>query len=179
MAWRLAKSQREGAIRTFCFSKQTSNMGVPYADQTVDSVENQPLSAPEVLLQSRYRRFWNDPSDWERWNMYRLLLIDQDAIHAERLATCLRERGLAVMIAESVEESVRQLQQRLPSYELVVVVASGMPEQWLAILRRLVGACRQCSMCQGPLFLVASSRKCPPHLRLRIEHLGARYVRER
>jgi CheY-like chemotaxis protein len=110
--------------------------------------------------------------------MYRLLLIDQDSIHAERLAICLRERGLAVVIAESIEESARRLQQRLPPYELVILVASCIPEQWLAILRRLVAACREQSLCQGPLFLFASRRNCSPHLRLQIERLGVRYVRE-
>jgi ActR/RegA family two-component response regulator len=111
--------------------------------------------------------------------MYRLLLIDQDSMHAERLATCLREHGLGVLIAESIEEAARRLQQRLPSFELVVVVTSGMTEQWLVALRRLVEASRQYSMCRGPLFLFASRRKCSPNLRLRIERLGARYVRGR
>jgi hypothetical protein len=54
-----------------------------------------------------------------------------------------------------------------------------MTEQWLVTLRRLVEASRQYSMCQGPLFLFASHRKCSPNLRLRIERLGARYVRGR
>lgn len=111
--------------------------------------------------------------------MYRLLLIDQDAIHAERLASYLRERGLVVLITESTEEAALRLQQRVPSYELVVVVALEMSEQWLGILRKLMQACRQFSVCHGPLFLFASRRKCAPYLRLRIERLGARYVRER
>jgi ActR/RegA family two-component response regulator len=111
--------------------------------------------------------------------MYRLLLIDQDSMHAERLATCLRERGLGVLIAESIEEAARRLQQRLPSFELVVVVTSGMTEQWLVALRRLVEASRQYSMCQGPLFLFVARRKCSPNLRLQIERLGARYVHGR
>lgn len=109
--------------------------------------------------------------------MYRLLLIDQDAIHAGRLATCLRERGLAVVIAQSIEEAARRLQQRVPSCELVVVVASEMLEQWPGILRKLVRACRQLAMCQGPLFLFVARRKCSPHFTLRIERLGVRYVR--
>ena len=40
--------------------------------------------------------------------MYRLLLIDQDATHAERLATRLRQRGLEVLIAESIDEAARK-----------------------------------------------------------------------
>src|ERR1035437_4291497 len=67
-------------------------------EPTVDSVENYPLPALEVLRQSQYRRFQKTPSERGSRNMYRLLLIDQDAIHAERLAVCLRQRGLAVMI---------------------------------------------------------------------------------
>jgi len=109
--------------------------------------------------------------------MYRLLLIDQDATHAERLATCLRQRGLAVLIAESIEAAALRLQQRVPSYELVVVVALEPSEQWPGIIRKLVRACRQLSVCQGPLFLFVSRRKCSPDFRLRIERLGARYVR--
>jgi response regulator RpfG family c-di-GMP phosphodiesterase len=111
--------------------------------------------------------------------MYRLLLIDQDATHTERLATCLRQRGLAVLIAESIDEAAWKLQQRVPSCELVVVVASEMSELWPGILRKLTRACRPSSMCQGPLFLFVARRKCSPNLRLRIERLGARYVRGR
>ena len=110
--------------------------------------------------------------------MYRVLLIDQDAIHAERLATRLRQHGLAVLIAASIPEALRRLQQRIPSCELVLIAASGMPDQWLGILRALVQASRQSCLCLGPFFLFAASLKCNPHIRLRIERLGARYVHE-
>jgi DNA-binding response OmpR family regulator len=111
--------------------------------------------------------------------MYRLLLMDDDEIHAERLAVAIRERGLSVIIADSSEEAERRLRQRLPSFELLVIVALGTPEQSLAILGRVLKACRPYSMCQGPLILFVSRRKWSSHLRLRIERLGARYVRER
>ena len=111
--------------------------------------------------------------------MYRLLLIDQDCTHAERVATRLRHRGLAVMIAEGTEEAAYSLSHRVPAYELVVVIASGLPDAWLTTLRKLVRASRQQWTGPGPSFRFASKLKCAPQIRLRIERLGARYVRER
>jgi ActR/RegA family two-component response regulator len=110
--------------------------------------------------------------------MYRVLLVDQDANHAERLASRLRQHGLAVSIAEGIPEARRCLQRRIPPFELVLVVASEMPDRWLGVLRALVQASRQSCMCLGPLFLFVTPTKCNPHMRLRIEHLGARYVHE-
>jgi len=111
--------------------------------------------------------------------MFWLLLIDQDANHAERLALSLRQHGLAVSIANSVSEAARKLQQRIPVYELVLVAASGMPDQWLEALCILVQASRQLCLSLGPFFLFAARQKCNPHLQLRIERLGARYACER
>lgn len=111
--------------------------------------------------------------------MYRLLLIDHDTIHAERLAARLRQRGLVVTIVTSVEEAANRLQMRTLLYELVVIVGSGLPEGWLRILRRVKRACRPLYLLHRPLFLFVSNRKCNPHLRLRIERQGARYIQER
>ena len=111
--------------------------------------------------------------------MYRLLLIDQNEIHAERLAMFLRRRGLVVTTTASIEEAERGLHRRIPSYELVVMIAAGSPEPWLTILRRLKKACTPSYLFHRPLFLFVSKHKCNPHMRLRIERLGARYVRER
>jgi CheY-like chemotaxis protein len=111
--------------------------------------------------------------------MYRALLVDQDANHAERLALCLRQHGLTVSIADSVPEAARRLRQRIPTCDLVLVAASGMQDQWPEALCVLVRASRQLCMSLGPLFLFASRQKCYPRLRLRIERLGARYACER
>ena len=110
--------------------------------------------------------------------MYRLLLIDQNPIHAKRLTAYLCRRGLAVTTTASVEEAASELQRRTLSYALVVVIASGLPEQWLAVLQRLKRACRRSLLFHRALFLFVSNRKCNPHLRLRIERMGARYVRQ-
>jgi CheY-like chemotaxis protein len=109
--------------------------------------------------------------------MHRVLLVDQDAVHAERLASRLRQHGLVVLIPKSIPEATRRLKQRLPSCELVLVAALGIPDYWLAVLHSLVQASQQSCMCPGPLFLFVSNVKCTPHVRLRVEHLGARYVR--
>jgi CheY-like chemotaxis protein len=111
--------------------------------------------------------------------MYRLLLIDPNTTDAERLAAYLRRRGLAVTTKASIEEAVSELWRRTLSYQLVVVIAPGLPEHWLAVLRRLKWSCRRSYLFHSPLFLFVSNRKCNPHLRLRIERMGARYVRER
>jgi len=111
--------------------------------------------------------------------MYQLLLIDQNPIHAKHLTAYLRRRGLAVTTTASIEEASGELQRRTLSYALVVVIAPELPEQWLAVLRRLKRACRRTLLFHRPLFLFISNRKCNPHLRLRIERMGARYVRER
>lgn len=110
--------------------------------------------------------------------MYRLLLIDQNPIHARRLTTFLCRRGLAVTTTASIEEAANELQRRTLSYALVVIIASGLPEHWLAVLRRLKMACRRSRLFHRPLFLFVANRKCNPRLRLRIERMGARYVRQ-
>jgi ActR/RegA family two-component response regulator len=107
--------------------------------------------------------------------MYRLLLIDGNAVRAERLATCFRRRRLLVTIAASLEDAMCSLRRKLPAYEIVVLVAPGKAEQGLAILRKLKHACRQTWLFHRPLFLFVSGQKCNPHLRLRIERMGARY----
>jgi len=110
---------------------------------------------------------------------YRLLLIDQNPNHAERLALYLRRRGLVVTITASIEEGEKGLRRRIPLFDLVVLVVSGLPEQGLAVLRKLRMACSKSYFFRRPLFLFVSTQRCNPRLRLRIERLGARYVRER
>jgi len=110
--------------------------------------------------------------------MYRLLLIDQNPLRAERLTEYLRRRSLDVTTTASIEEAVDELQRRTLSYELVFVIASGLPEHWLAVLKRLKRACRRSVLFHRPLFLFVSNRKCNPQLRLRIERMGVRYVRQ-
>lgn len=110
--------------------------------------------------------------------MYRVLLIDEDPNHAERLALRLRERGLVVLVTSGIPEAARQLSQRIPVFEIVIMAVEGPSERWLGLLRSLIEAARQSCITAAPLFLLASRRKHLPHIRLRIEHLGARYAHE-
>jgi len=109
--------------------------------------------------------------------MYRVLLIDQDPDHAERLASRLRQHGLTDVIAASIPEAARRLQHRIPVCDLVLVAAAEISDQWLDTLRTLIDSSRQSLLSLGPLFLFTTRQECSPRLRLRIEHLGARYAR--
>jgi len=110
--------------------------------------------------------------------MKHILLIDQNPIRAKRLTAYLCRRSLSVTTTASIEEAAGELHRRTLSYALVVVIASGLPEHWLAVLRRLKRACRRSRLFHRPLFLFVANRKCNPHVRLRIERMGARYVRQ-
>ena len=109
--------------------------------------------------------------------MYRLLLIDPDAAHAEQLTAYLCRRGLAVTTTASIQVAAEELRRRTLRYHFVVVIPSGLPEHWLTVLRRLRRACRSTHLFHRPLFLFVSNRRCHPRLRLQIERMGARYVR--
>ena len=115
----------------------------------------------------------------ETTTMYRLLLIDPDPIHAKRLTAYLCRRGLAVTTMGSIEVATEELRRRTLCNHFVVIIPSGLPEHWLAILRRLKRACRSTYLFHRPLFLFVSNQKCNPCLRLRIERMGVRYVRPR
>lgn len=107
--------------------------------------------------------------------MYRVLLIDENANHAERLVARLRERGLAVQVV-GLQQAARFLKQRIPVFDIVIFAVESTPECWLASLRSFVEASRQLSLAFGPLFLFASRQMCSSFARLRIERLGVRYA---
>lgn len=108
--------------------------------------------------------------------MNRVLLVDQDANHAEHLAMRLRQHGLAVVIVLSIAAAVQQLEQRIPAFE-VVILAAEAPDRGIRALATLIASSRQSLFTSGPSFLFASRQRCSPQVRLRIERLGARHVR--
>ena len=110
--------------------------------------------------------------------MYRLLLIDQNQIRAKRLTAYLCRLGIAVTATASINDGADELQRRTQSFAFVVVVASGVPAPWLAVLRKLKRTCRSTYFFHRPLFLIVFHQKCNPSLRLRIERTGVRYVRQ-
>jgi PleD family two-component response regulator len=125
------------------------------------------------------RPYDTDDSDWFSVRyMYRTLLIDSDARHAERLITRLQSEGLAIERVRRPEEAIGKLRARTKMYELVIVDVSDTFYPWHRALARLQEECRLLVRWPGPLFLCVSRAKKPPEFILRIEHMGARYVCE-
>lgn len=108
--------------------------------------------------------------------MDRVLLIDENANHAERLAQRLRQRGLAVHIVSSIPEGSQILKQRISLFDIVLMAIETKPENWIDSLRLLVESSLQLNHSTRPLFLFASQQMCIPRTRLRIEDIGACYA---
>ncbi len=111
--------------------------------------------------------------------MYRALLIDDDARHAERLIARLQPRPLAIERLRKPEEAIAKLGRHTNGYQLVIVNVSDACYPWLRTLRRLQEVCCQLTGRSAPSFLCLSQSEKPPGFVLQIEHLGARYVFER
>jgi ActR/RegA family two-component response regulator len=110
--------------------------------------------------------------------MTRVLLIDDDAVHAERIGILLVQRGLAVTPAADVGEAIKKLRAGARVWEVVILVIGDLSRPWLTILRTLQDAARQAAFTEGPLFLCVSKRKLGTDFQLRIERMGARYACE-
>lgn len=108
--------------------------------------------------------------------MYRALLIDSDATHAQRLATRLETRKLKVEILSRPQEAVARLNRRDVPCELVIINTSDPSQPWIRTLGKLQVASRQSGSWPRPLFLCFSGRKREPQFELAIERMGARYV---
>lgn len=112
--------------------------------------------------------------------LYRALLFDDDAAHAERLiARILQPQRLAVEHVRSLDEAVARIQRRTNCYELVIVNVSANGPPWQRTLRKLQQACQRLNGQAAPLFLCLSNTRKAPDFILQTERLGARYVFER
>jgi hypothetical protein len=112
--------------------------------------------------------------------LYRALLLDADANHAERLITrVLQPQRLVVDHVHHPEEALVRLQQRNHEYVLVIINISAMGSPWHRVLQELQHACRKVSCRTPPLFLCVSKTEKETEFILKIEHMGARYVYER
>jgi ActR/RegA family two-component response regulator len=112
--------------------------------------------------------------------LYRALLLDNDAAHAERLITqVLQPQSLVVDHVRRVEETIVKLQHSTNYYALVIlnVSANGLP--WHRALQKLQHACRRVNGQAASLFLCVSKTQKETEFILRIEHMGARFVYER
>jgi DNA-binding NtrC family response regulator len=111
--------------------------------------------------------------------MYRTLLIDHDATHAEQLMKYLRERHLGVTLCRSAEETSRLINQSPETFDVMIAHVRGPSEPWLKLLRE---ANDKAPATRGRLrlFSLLIFPHAPvPAVRLRFERLGARYVCQR
>jgi DNA-binding response OmpR family regulator len=110
--------------------------------------------------------------------MNRVLLIDDDGAHAERVGTILAQRGITVIRASDAGDAVKTLRTDPHVCEIVILVIAELSRPWLTILRNLQEAARQRAFLEGPLFLCLSKRELGVEFQLRIERMGARYACE-
>ena len=118
-----------------------------------------------------------------RWDfetvMYRALIIDNDAAHANGLRELLLPHNLTVDRASDPEQAIAKLRRGADEYVLVIVTISDTRSLWGRILGNLQAACRRENGSLLPLFLCIGRAKLGPEFILQLERLGTRYVRER
>ena len=107
-----------------------------------------------------------------------LLLIDDDAAHAERVGIMLAQRGLAVTRVADIGEAIKSLQARTRAWEIVVLVFGDHSRPWFSVLQNLQEAAWHGTLPEVPLFLCVSKRDLGTDFELRIERMGARYAFE-
>jgi CheY-like chemotaxis protein len=110
--------------------------------------------------------------------MTNLLLVDDDAAHAEKIGIMLAERGLAVTRVADISEAIKRLQIRARVWEIVVLVFGDHSRPWFRILQSLQEAAWHGALPEVPLFLCVSKRDLGIDVELRIERMGARYAYE-
>jgi len=110
--------------------------------------------------------------------MYRALLVNENAVHAQHLCATLARRGISVVLAPSTEGALSILRKGSPLFEFVILAINDRSRTILRSLRELQRACRQQTFSVGPLFLCISRIQQEPEFQLQIERLGARYVVE-
>jgi hypothetical protein len=110
--------------------------------------------------------------------LYRVLIIDNDAAHANWLRELLRPHNLLVDRVNNPEQGVEKLRRYEDGYMVVILTISDSWSPWRRILEKLQGTCRRSNGWSDPLFLCVGRTHLRPESILRIERLGARYVRE-
>jgi ActR/RegA family two-component response regulator len=110
--------------------------------------------------------------------MPKVLLIDADAAHGERVGIMLAQRGLAVTRVAEISEAIDRLKARARAWEIVVLVVGDLSRPWTTLLHNLQEAAWQSAMPEVPLFLCVAMQDFGTDFQLRIERMGARYACE-
>jgi CheY-like chemotaxis protein len=110
--------------------------------------------------------------------MPRVLLVDIDKQHAERIRGSLVFRAREVDVFADPKEAAARLQQARADYQVVILNVSNVLMPWINILANLQAACFQSGVFPSPLILCTSTIKQSFEFQLRIERMGARYVYE-
>jgi hypothetical protein len=136
------------------------------------------ITIPSASYPSESRTL-NSKSAWPKnQGLLRVLLVDHDQGHAERICQCLRFHALEVDVCPDPERAITRLRRESANYEVVILNVSEIFWPWLKTLARLQGVCLQSRAYPSPLFLCTSSTKRSPEFELRVERMGARYVFE-
>lgn len=110
--------------------------------------------------------------------MTSVLLIDDDAAHAERVGIMFAQRGLAVTHVADIGEAIKRLRGRVRAWDIVVLVFGDHSRPWFRVLQNLQEAVWHGTLPEVPLFLCVSKRDLGTDFELRIERMGARYACE-
>ena len=110
--------------------------------------------------------------------MPKVLLVDADQIHAERIRKSLVTRAYEVDVYLDPNQATTWLQQANTDYEVVILNVSNALPPWIAILAKLQAACFRLEVYSSPFFLCTSNTKRSIEFELRLERMGARYVYE-
>ena len=111
--------------------------------------------------------------------MHRALIIDNDTDHADGLRELLRRHSCEADRAADSEQAVMRLRCYAERYELVILTIADNRSPWWRILEKLRDVCQCSERWSAPLFLCIGRIELRPEFILRLERLGARYVRER
>jgi hypothetical protein len=106
--------------------------------------------------------------------MSRVLLIDHDQSHAQRLKDRLRH--LSLIHFANIRNGIGELCRTRFDFDIVILNVSARQRNWQAGVRALQHAFST-SLCRvRPSVLCISTIKNEPQFELEVERLGARYV---
>lgn len=110
--------------------------------------------------------------------MPRLLLVDSDPQHAERVRGRVGFDTVEVEVVTDPKQAAAELRMGIADYAVVILNVSNASLPWIETLAKLQEACFQSGAYRSPFFLCTSATKRSLEFELRIERMGGRYVYE-